>query len=43
MRELGFWVVVAIVAVVAPVLFKVVAATPVGEAVPGLRAVAGVR
>lgn len=42
-REIGFWVVVAIVAVVAPVLFKIAAATPAGDVIPGLRSLAAVR
>lgn len=39
-KELGFWLVVAIVAVVGPVLFKIIAASPAGDAVPGLRTLA---
>lgn len=35
--ELGFWLAVALVAIAAIALLKVLAATPAGETVPGLR------
>lgn len=39
-REAGFWLAVALVALAAVALFKLLATTPVGEHVPGLRELA---
>jgi UPF0716 family protein affecting phage T7 exclusion len=41
-EELGFWLTVAIVAIVAVVGFKVVAATRLGDVIPGARRAAAV-
>lgn len=41
-QELGFWVAVGLVAVVAVSLFKVGAGTRLGDLVPGYRRLAGI-
>jgi type IV secretory pathway component VirB8 len=38
--EIGFWLAVAFVAVAAVALFKLAAASPLGEKVPGVRSLA---
>ena len=42
MRELSYWLTVAIVAIVAVVLFKLGAASPLGAKVPGYSSLAAV-
>lgn len=42
MKELGFWVAVALVAIGANALFKVLAGTQLGEAIPGYRELASI-
>lgn len=39
-REAGFWLAVALVAIGATALFKLLATTTVGERIPGLRELA---
>jgi hypothetical protein len=40
-REFGFWLAVALVAIVGLALFKLLAASPVGERIPGAQELAG--
>lgn len=40
MKKAGFWLVVALVSVIAQPVFRTIAAGPAGELVPGLRKLA---
>lgn len=41
-RELGFWVAVALVAIVANKAFTIFAGTPTGQSIPGVTQVASI-